>query len=69
MHYSLITILSLEDMNGDISDYVDPSDFEQTLFLFGIDEMNFAPPACFGSNDSFASTPEHRHRAAACRNQ
>ena len=39
-HYSLITVLSLEDMNGDISDYVDPSDFEQTLFLFGIDEMN-----------------------------
>lgn len=34
-HYSRITVLSLEDMDDDIRKYVDTSEYEQTLFLFG----------------------------------
>ncbi len=52
-HYSSITILSPQDMNGDISDHVNVSDYEQTLFLFGIDSIaseSFAENICERKN-------------------
>lgn len=39
-HYSSITVLSLEKMNEEIDRYVDTSEYEQTLFLFGKECMD-----------------------------
>lgn len=39
-HYSSITVLSLEEMNEEIDRYVDTSEYEQTLFLFGKECMD-----------------------------
>ena len=38
-HFSRITVVSPEDMDGVLSDYVDVSDYEQTLMLFGIENI------------------------------
>lgn len=39
-HYSSITVLSLDKMNDEIDRYVDTSEYEQTLFLFGKECMD-----------------------------
>lgn len=39
-HYSEIDIADPAYMEGSIRDFVDPGDFEQILFLFGIDSMD-----------------------------
>ena len=41
-HFSRITVLSPESLDGVISDYVDVSDYEQTLILFGIENIGNA---------------------------
>ena len=38
-HYSEITVLDPSVMSGGMSAYVDPNEYEQTLFLFGIDTL------------------------------
>ncbi|WP_028520669.1 DHHW family protein [Ruminococcus flavefaciens] len=38
-HYSEITVLDPSVMSGGMSAYVDPNEYEQTLFLFGIDSL------------------------------
>lgn len=38
-HFSRITVVSPEHMDGVLSDYVDPRDYEQTLILFGIENI------------------------------
>lgn len=38
-HYREIAVISPEDMEGSISDYIDINDYEQTLFLFGIESL------------------------------
>ncbi len=38
-HYSEIAVISPEHMEKNISYFVDPNNYEQTLFLFGIDSM------------------------------
>lgn len=38
-HYSEIAVLSPEDMNGTLSDYVNINDYSQTLFMFGIENL------------------------------
>jgi len=39
-HYSSITVLSLEQMNEEIDNYVNTSEYEQILFIFGKDCMD-----------------------------
>ncbi|MDE6665477.1 MAG: hypothetical protein K2K14_04715, partial [Ruminococcus sp.] len=39
-HYSEIAVISPEHMKKNISNFVDPDNYEQTLFLFGIDNMD-----------------------------
>lgn len=39
-HYSEIDVVSPELMTGKITDYVDLSDYEQTLILFGIEDLS-----------------------------
>lgn len=39
-HYSEIAVISPEHMEKNISCFVDPNNYEQTLFLFGIDSMD-----------------------------
>ncbi len=39
-HYSEIDVASPEYMDGAITDFTDPDDYEQILFLFGIDSMD-----------------------------
>ena len=39
-HYSRIDVISPELLDSDITDYIDPSDYEQALFLFGIDSLD-----------------------------
>ena len=43
--YSRITVVSPQYMNGSLSDYIDISEYEQTLILFGIE--NAGDPALF----------------------
>ncbi|MBP5378939.1 MAG: hypothetical protein J6Y64_05310 [Ruminococcus sp.] len=38
-HYKEIMVVSPEDMDGFISDYINVNDYEQTLFLFGIENL------------------------------
>ena len=38
-HYSEIAVLSPEDMQGTLSDYVNINDYSQTLFMFGIENL------------------------------
>lgn len=38
-HYSEITVVSPEDLEGKLSDYVNVGDYPQTLFLFGTDSL------------------------------
>ena len=38
-HYNEIVMLSPEKISGGITQYADPDDFEQTLFLFGADTL------------------------------
>lgn len=39
-HYSEIDVVAPEYMEGSVEDFVDPEDYEQILFLFGIDSMD-----------------------------
>ncbi len=39
-HYSEIAVISPEYMEKNISYFIDPNNYEQTLFLFGIDSMD-----------------------------
>jgi len=39
-HYSEIDVIAPEYMKGSVKDFVDPADYEQILFLFGIDSMD-----------------------------
>ena len=39
-HYSEIAVISPEHMEKNINYFVDPNNYEQALFLFGIDSMN-----------------------------
>lgn len=39
-HYSEIDIVDPEYMEGSVRDFVDPEDYEQILFIFGIDSMD-----------------------------
>ncbi|MBQ8180737.1 MAG: hypothetical protein IJ010_02015 [Ruminococcus sp.] len=39
-HYSEIDVVAPEYMEGYVEDFIDPSDYEQILFLFGIDSMD-----------------------------
>lgn len=39
-HYSEIAVASPSDMEGCLSDYVDINDYGQTLFLFGIEDLD-----------------------------
>ena len=38
-HYSEITVVSPEELEGELSDHVNVGDYSQTLFLFGIDSL------------------------------
>ncbi|WP_296582654.1 DHHW family protein [Ruminococcus sp.] len=38
-HYSEIVVVSPEDMQGTLSDYVDINEYSQTLFLFGVENL------------------------------
>lgn len=38
-HYSEIAVVSPEDMEGSISDYININDYGQTLFLFGVENL------------------------------
>lgn len=38
-HYSEITVISPELIEGTLRDFVNPNDYEQTLFLFGIENL------------------------------
>ena len=38
-HYSEIAIISPEHIDGGLSHFIDPDDYEQTLFLFGADSL------------------------------
>lgn len=39
-HYSEIAVISPENMEKPLSNFINPDNYEQTLFLFGIDSMN-----------------------------
>ena len=39
-HYSEIAVVSPEDMDGCVSDYVNINDYGQTLFLFGVENLD-----------------------------
>lgn len=39
-HYSEIAVVSPECMDGRLKDHIDPDDYQQTLFLFGIDTLS-----------------------------
>lgn len=39
-HYSEIAVISPEDMEKPLSSFINPDNYEQVLFLFGIDSMN-----------------------------
>ncbi len=39
-HYSEIAVVSPEHISGSLRDFLNPDDYEQTLFLFGIDSMS-----------------------------
>ncbi|WP_296612024.1 DHHW family protein [Ruminococcus sp.] len=38
-HYSEIVVISPEDMQGTLSDYIDINEYSQTLFLFGVENL------------------------------
>lgn len=54
-HYSEIDVVSPEYMKGSLRDFVDPDDYEQILFIFGIDSMDDK-----GLFDILAVSPEER---------
>ena len=39
-HYSEIAVVSPECMDGKLRDHIDPDEYEQTLFLFGLDTLS-----------------------------
>lgn len=39
-HYSEIAVVSPECMDGKLNDHIDPDDYEQALFLFGLDTLS-----------------------------
>ena len=54
-HYSEIDVVAPEYMEGAVENFVDPDDYEQILFIFGIDSMDDK-----GIFDVLASTLEER---------
>ena len=39
-HYSRIDVIAPELLEGAVTEYIDPSDYEQTLMIFGIDSLD-----------------------------